>query len=430
MLHSENPEVRRLLLNGNIGLEKESLRVNEEGFLAQTPHPFSKEDHITRDFCENQVEINTPVAHSPQEAVAFLDFYYKKIQKKLAEQAPLEYLWPFSNPAFIRKEEDIPIALFSGDQASKGEYRQYLSNRYGRYKMTFCGIHFNYSFGEDLLQANFALSGKEDYQEYKNEFYIDLAQGAAEYGWILTAVTAASPLLDSSFIEKGRFGDDAFHGMASMRASELGYWNSFSPIFNYTNLSTYIDSIQEYVTQGLLAFPTELYYPIRLKPRGKNLLETLREQGVDHIELRMIDLNPLVPVGIDIRDVIFAQLLLVWLACTPREALSIQDQVQAVQNFKNAAHYDLKTVNIVNRLGKAVPVADAALDVLDQMMAFFQDFSEEILQVLAFQRTKFENAENRYAWQIREQYKEGFVKKGLELAKKRQQEALEEADNV
>ncbi|MBD5424246.1 MAG: glutamate--cysteine ligase, partial [Allobaculum sp.] len=45
MLHSENPEVRRLLLNGNIGLEKESLRVNEEGFLAKTPHPFSKEDH-------------------------------------------------------------------------------------------------------------------------------------------------------------------------------------------------------------------------------------------------------------------------------------------------------------------------------------------------------------------------------------------------
>lgn len=430
MLHIENSEVRKLLLSGNIGLEKESLRVNEEGFLAQTPHPFLIEDHITRDFCENQIEINTPVAHSPQEALAFLDFYSKKIQKRLTEQTPLEYLWPFSNPPFIRNEEDIPIALFSGKQASKREYRQHLSDRYGRYKMTLCGIHFNYSFGEDLLKADFALSEKFDYQEYKNQFYIDLAQGAAEYGWILTAVTAASPLLDSSFMEKGRFGRDTFNGMASIRASELGYWNFFSPIFNYTNLSTYVDSIQKYVNQGLLAFPTELYYPVRLKPQGKNLLETLRNQGVDHIELRMIDLNPLVPVGIDIRDVIFAQLLLVWLACTPHRSLSIQDQVQAVQNFKNAAHYDLKTVKIVNCLGKAMPVADAALEVLDQMMAFFQDFSFEMTQVLAFQRAKFENPENRYAWQIREHFKEGFVKKGLKLAQKRQQEALKELDDV
>ena len=69
--------------------------------------------------------------------------------------------------------------------------------------------------------------------------------------------------------------------------------------------------------------------------------------GVDHIELRMFDLNPLVPGGIDVRDLTFAQLFLVWLASTPREALSPKDQVQAVQNFKNAAHYDLKAVKIV-----------------------------------------------------------------------------------
>ena len=76
---------------------------------------------------------------------------------------------------------------------------------------------------------------------------------------------------------------------------------------------------------------------MRLKPRGVNNLNTLREQGVDHIELRMFDLNPLVPGGIDERDLTFAQLFLVWLAATPREAISTKAQVQAVQNFKNTA---------------------------------------------------------------------------------------------
>ncbi len=340
-----------------------------------------------------------------------------------------EYLWPFSNPAFIRNEEDIPIALFQ-DETSKTEYRQYLSNRYGRYKMTLCGIHFNYSFSSELLQADFALSEESDFQHYKNQLYVNLAQGVAEYGWLITAITAASPLLDSSFMEKGCCGNDEFNGMASTRGSELGYWNSFSPIFDYSSLSSYVESIQEYVNQGLLAFPTELYYPVRLKPRGKNVLKTLKDQGVDHIELRMIDLNPLVSVGIDERDVTFAQLLLVWLASTPRRMLSIQDQVQAVQNFKNAAHYDLKTVKIVLPTGKVMPIANAALEVLDQMMEFYQAFPQEIIEVLTFQRAKFEKAENRYAWKIRECFQEGFIKKGLELAKKRQEEALKEESYV
>ncbi len=430
MFHIENPNVRRLLLSGNFGLERENLRVDEEGFLAHTPHPSFEDDHITRDFCENQVEINTPVAHSPQEVVALLEAYDKKIQRELAQQECPEYLWPFSNPAFIRNEEDIPIAFFQNEQASKTEYRQYLSNRYGRYKMTFCGIHFNYSFSQELLEADFALSPERDFQNYKNQLYVDLAQGVAEYGWILTAITAASPLLDSSFMEKGCFGNDEFNGMASTRGSELGYWNSFSPIFDYSTLSSYVDSIQDYVDQGLLAFPTELYYPVRLKPRGKNVLKTLREEGVDHIELRMIDLNPLAPFGIDERDVAFAQLLLVWLASTPRRVLSIQDQVQAVQNFKNAAHYDLKTVKIGSSTGKTIPVANAALEVLDQMLEFYQGFPQEIGKILAFQRAKFEKAENRYAWKIREAFQDGFVKKGLELAQKLQQEALKEKRDV
>ena len=89
------------------------------------------------------------------------------------------------------------------------------------------------------------------------------------------------------------------------------------------------------------------HYPIRLKPRGPNRLETLRERGVNHIELRMIDLNPLRLEGIDVRDVKFAQLLLVWLAATPRQPITSKDQMQHIANFKNAAHYDLRTVKIV-----------------------------------------------------------------------------------
>jgi len=51
-----------------IGLEKETLRVNHEGGLAQTPHPLTlgsalTHPNITTDYSEALLEIVTPPAH-------------------------------------------------------------------------------------------------------------------------------------------------------------------------------------------------------------------------------------------------------------------------------------------------------------------------------------------------------------------------------
>lgn len=424
MLHAEIPEVRELLLKGQFGLEKESLRIDENGNMAHTPDPFPEDEHIVRDFCENQTEINTSVLKSAKEAVESLESHYVRIQKILAELPDREYLWPFSNPPYIRDEDDVPVAKFEGEDASKTEYRYYLADRYGRYKMAFSGIHVNFSFDEELLKRNFKYSGETDYKTYKNQLYVMLAKKMAVYGWILTAVTAASPLLDTSFVEKGREGGEVFNGMASVRCSETGYWNYFTPLLDYTDLQSYTDRMQYYVDEELLAFPTELYYPIRLKPRGKNDLNKLREDGVSHIELRMFDLNPLVPVGVDWRDVEFAHLLMVWLASTPDIKVTRKDQVQAVQNFKNAAHYDLKTVKIMIPGGEVHTVAHTAKDVISEMKEFYQDYPEEVHEILNFEYEKFVDAKNRYAWKVREEYSGEYVKKGMELAKKRAEEAI------
>lgn len=425
MLHSNEKQIRELLLRGSFGLEKESLRVDAQGFLSHTPDPFSGEKHIVRDFCENQVEINTPVVHSYQEAVATLEKYNRQIIQTLQALPEPEYLWPFSNPPYIRSEKDIPVAQYYGAEAAKTEYRNYLSDRYGRYKMTFSGIHFNYSFSEELLQADYALSSESEYQRYKDNFYVALAEQAAAYGWLMVAVTAASPLLDSSYAAKNQTGTDLFNGMATSRCSEIGYWNSFTPVFDYSSIEGYADSILQYVKDGLLKYPSELYYPIRLKPRGAYDLETLKREGADHIELRMFDLNPLQESGIDERDVLFAQLFLVWLAAKPRQPFGLKDQVQAVQNFKNAARFDLKTVKIVVPNGEVYSVATAAIRVLEEMEAFYRDFPQEIQHVLAFEKAKFLAPENRYAWKIRAQFSGGFVEKGMQLARQRQRKPME-----
>jgi glutamate--cysteine ligase len=421
MLNINDRYVKEHLLEGNFGLEKESLRVLEDGRLSHTNHPFPDDDHIVKDFCENQTEINTSVHTSVEDAVGELDFHNQRIYKKLQSLPDTEYLWPFSNPPHIENENDIPVAIFEGEQVSKSAYREYLSDKYGRYKMTFSGIHVNYSFSDELLEADYANKPQTGFQEYKDRLYLDLAEQMAEYGWLLVAVTAASPVMDSSFVEKGVYGEDVFTGMASVRCSEMGYWNEFAPIFDYTTIKTYADSIQKYVDLGLLKAPSELYYPIRLKPAGENNLDTLRHKGVNHIELRMFDLNPLEVEGVSEKDVRFAQLLMVWLVSTPKHNFTQKDQVKAIQNFKNAARYDLKTVKIMTSDGKTLSVAQAAMDVINEMKVFYHKLEIDVEEILDFQYNKFVDASNRYAWQIREQFQDGYVKKALELAKKRQE---------
>lgn len=420
MLHIKDNMVRSKILDGNFGLEKESLRILGDGTLSHSRHPFPDDEHIVKDFCENQTEINTSVHTSVKAALEELEFHNKRIYERLKSLKDREYLWLFSNPPYIENERDIPVAIFAGLNVSKTAYREYLAAKYGRYKMTFSGIHVNYSFSEELLQSDFRLGGGKDYKEYKNRFYLELAQKMAAYGWLLVAVTAASPLLDSSFVEKGIYDQDVFTGMASVRCGEMGYWNEFAPIFDYHDILAYTDSIQNYVDKGLLKAASELYYPIRLKPAGENNLDSLRKNGVNHIELRMFDLNPLVDVGLEEKDVVFAQLLMVWLASIPEQPFSAKDQVQAVKNFKNAAHYDLKTVNILTPDGEIHSVANAALMIIDSMKEFYSELDLDVDEILQFQYDKFTEAENRYAWKIRKQFKDGYVKKALQLAKERQ----------
>lgn len=420
MLHIEDNEVRSRILDGSFGLEKESLRVLEDGTLSHSCHPFPDDEHIVKDFCENQTEINTSVHKSAKAAIEELEFHNKRIYERLKNLAEREYLWPFSNPPYIKNEKDIPVAVFEGLKVSKTAYREYLSAKYGRYKMTFSGIHVNYSFSEELLKLNFQFQNEKDYKEYKNRFYLELAQKMAAYGWLLVAVTAASPLLDSSFVEKGIYDQDVFTGMASVRCGEMGYWNEFAPIFNYHDILSYADSIQRYVDMGLLKATSELYYPIRLKPAGENNLDSLRKNGVNHIELRMFDLNPLVDAGLEEKDVVFAQLLMVWLASAPNQPFDEKDQIQAVQNFKNAARYDLKTVKILTPDGEIYSVANAALQVIDMMKEFYGKLHIDVEEILEFEYEKFTEAENRYAWKIRKQFGDGYVKKALQLAKERQ----------
>ena len=414
-----NQNIRNNIYKGRFGIEKESLRVNKDGFLSHTAHPFGNNPHIDRDFCENQIEIVTDVCDNTSSVFNHLSELHNTVVQKLKSlETGSEILWLFSNPPYVKGESDIPIANFKGSLRGKEIYRKYLAEKYGKKKMLFSGIHFNFSFDDELIEYSFKDSKAKSFVEYKNKLYIELAKKMTKYSWLIVYLTAASPIMDGSFFDDSAIGKDVVTPFSSARCSEIGYWNEFIPILNYENLKGYVDSIQHYTDDGLLKSASELYYPIRLKPQGANSIENLKKTGVNHIELRMLDLNPLSPVGIFKEDMDFLHMLIIYLTSLDDENFSKSEQISAVKNVKQAAKYDDENT-FISLDGEKTSLKSAALNVLCKMQAFFQKYEQNnALNIINYQKNKIIDKSKRYVEIIRKDYSENYVKNGLRLSLK------------
>ncbi len=369
-------------ITGKFGLERETLRVNHQGRLAQTKHPFTN-NHLSRDFCENQLEIITPVCDSIEAAVKSLAALSKTAENLLAQKN--ESLWLYSNPPFITSADEIPIAEFNEENIQNRIYREHLARVYGKKMMLYSGIHFNLSFPDFLKDSD------------NDSFYMKLLKYSTKYSWLLVLLTAASPIYDRSF------DDDTQRGMmvskyTSLRNSERGYWNHFTPILDYSSVRSYCASIQTYIDKGALFSSSELYVPVRIKPPGKNTLQALSEEGIDHIELRMFDLNPLDSNGICQNDLQFSYMLLLYFASLDDFDFTAQMQAEALDNHKKAAYQDWQTIKIDNE-----SICDAANALFDGMSAYFADQSAFLNQI-NYQRKKLDY-QNSYSEQIIHLYK-------------------------
>ena len=397
----DHPTIRQHLTQAEFGIERESLRVSGDGSLAQTPHPFDSHHNIDRDFCENQIELIGDVFTDPEQMNEQLRELLKIVNGKLIERG--ELLWPFSKPPRISGEEEIPVAEYTGSLQSKSVYRRYLAQKYGKIKMLFSGIHLNFSFADPLLRAAFAQSGATSFSDFKNRLYLRLAARLTQAAWLVVYLTAASPVSDASI----GTGSNVY---ASIRCSERGYWNHFTPILDYTGLDRYIGSIRRYIDDGNLRSVSELYYPVRLKPRGANSLESLAENGINHLELRVIDVNPLSPTGIMTEDIRFIHLLMLYLASLPGQDFTDTEQIRAIRDVKSAAVFDNE------------PIRQRARNLLAEILSFARQYAPAYQAAAEYQLRKTEQGRS-YAEIISQQYGTDYMKKGLELAKAYQRSA-------
>lgn len=371
-----------MLLAGHWGLEREGQRITSSGDLALTDHPavFGNKltnPQITTDFAESQLELITPALPTIEDTYESL----LAITREAEAGIETELLWPLSMPPRLPEEEQIPIARFddSPEGRERSVYRQGLALRYGKKMQMISGVHYNYSFSEELLELLRTWLGQgETEREFRDNLYFGVARNFLRYRWLPIYLFGASPVIDISYQpvirqelklvedccpECRNLVDHYQRYATSLRVSRFGYSDAIQRQYpvSYNSLAEYVGDIRrllsihnrEYARLGLvrdgqpiqlnanvLQKESEFYAAIRLKRaagKGRSQLDALEDQGVQYLEVRTLDLNPYEKAGISLDQLYFLQVFLAFCLFEESKPMGRGELQNANQNHHLAA---------------------------------------------------------------------------------------------
>lgn len=415
------------------GIERECLRVNAEGRLAQTPHPEAlgsalTNEQITTDYSESLLEFITPALQDPAQTLQSLEQIHRFAYSKLSG----EYLWSPSMPCPLPAEEDIPIAYYGTSNIGrlKYVYRQGLSLRYGRTMQCIAGIHYNFSLPEALWPL---LKNAEGYvgtdRDYQSSAYLALIRNFRRYSWLLMYLFGASPALDAGFLRGRAHQLEQFDAntlylpyATSLRMSDLGYQSNaqagLTPCFN--DLTSYTDSLRKAVATpyppyaevgthkdgewvqlntNILQIENEYYSNIRPKRvtyTGERPIQALMARGVQYVEVRCLDINPFLPTGIDLTESRFIDAFLLFCAFEQSPQLDNRECGNCSDNFLRVVKEGRRPGLELQRNGEAVELKQWAGDLLERIGSLAELLDRSIggdahAQAMAAQRAKVED---------------------------------------
>ena len=415
----KNNNLEELFSNVVIGLEKEGQRVLPNGQISKTDHPKvfgirHEQPYIQTDFAESQVELITTPEKSEKDVLRVLNAVHEVFLKNIPED---EYIWPLSIPAILPKEDEIRVAQF--EKKSDVEYREYLVEKYGKYKQMVSGIHYNFQLDDNFMEKISTIT-KKDLVSTKNEVYLKLARQFIRYQWLLIYLYGASPLAEDKYFTNGVKPSDF---VRSLRTSRFGYVNEEDIKVSYGSLEKYIEDITGYVQNGMLMAEKEFYSSVRF--RGADTIVKFPKQGIKYIEFRLFDLNPFAPFGILEKDIRFVHLFiktLVWLEEVDKstsESLGYEysEKVALSHPFSKVMYEDegIWLLNKMKELVAELGLYESDIDLINEKIDELQN-PELTIGARLLREYKKENSILNVGLNLAKQYKEDALREYYSLS--------------
>lgn len=416
------------ILAGLFGIEWEALRVKSDGKLALSPHPevFGdklKNPVITTDFSESQIEIITPTYNTIDEAFNTFSLLADIVNFSLEED---EYLWFQSLPAILPYKDKIPIAKYSDEGQESQKYRENLANKYGLKKQMISGVHFNFSFTDEFIEKLYGLVDSNwTLREFKDEIYLKIARNYLRHCWLVIYLTGCSIGSHESFSkdclhlmdEVDDYGNHYSTRGPSLRNSSCGYKNLKRLYPSYNTVGEFADDINSFIERGDLSEAKELYTQIRLKPKNpSDMLNSLKDDGIQYIEVRTLDINPFYNCGLVEHDMKFLQLFLIYMLVKHESDYECW-QSEAFINEETTAEraYD-ESMRLI-RGGEEITLKKWASEIINEMYGMCEVLGFDEFDTLKLMHDRVSNPDLTYGKRLLELIrKEGYINAHMNLA--------------
>ncbi|MDH4258794.1 MAG: glutamate--cysteine ligase [Gammaproteobacteria bacterium] len=427
-----NARERDVLKGGLKGVEREALRVTPDGHIAKSGHPQAlgsalTNPHITTDYSEALIELVTPPFAETWELQQYLCDIHQFVYRYIGD----ELLWVTSMPCVLGGDAEIPIAQYGSSNIGrmKHVYRVGLGLRYGRVMQAISGVHFNYSFPEQLWPVlQHVRQSKLTGQPFMDESYFALLRNYRRFGWLILYLFGVSPAVCRSFFAgrapspeleaRGRGTLIAPHA-TSLRMSDLGYRNK-----NQAGVHVSVNSLQEYVRDlsrlistphpeyqahgvevdgewrqlnaNLLQIENEYYSfirPKRVAHSGERPTSALMRAGVQYVEMRSLDVGAFDPVGVNQRKLCFLEAFAALCLLRDSAPLSAEESAHYEDNHVLVASRGREPGLVLWSEPRPLALADWAAEILDQMQGICElldtgDDAKPYANALALQRAK------------------------------------------
>jgi len=395
-----------ILAGGLKGVEKESLRVREDGHLADTPHPTAlgsalTNRYITTDFSEALLEFVTPAFANTWETLRKLCEIHQFTYERMGD----ELLWATSMPCVMSDDAGIPLAQYGRSNVGRMKtiYRNGLSYRYGRKMQTIAGVHFNYSLPIQFWpQYQDLEKSSRDTDEFRSDAYLGLVRNFRRFGWLVLYLFGASPALCKSFMgamdtDMQSYDDTTYFEPfgTSLRMSDLGYSSNAQTkiAISLNNLDDYINDMSRaictpepaYEKIGInvdgefrqlsvnqLQIENEYYSPVRPKRvahSGERPTAALRRGGIEYVEIRSLDINVFDPVGVNQNEMRFTEAFLIYCLLQDSPYIDHDGWSEATRNHNETATNGRDPAFMLIRDGKEVALKQWAHEILRDVKA-------------------------------------------------------------
>ena len=425
------------ILAGSFGIEWESLRAKDEGKLSLTPHPEVFGDKlnnpvVTTDFSESQIEIITPTFHTIDKAFDVFSLLSDIVNSSLPED---EYLWFQSIPCILPYWDQIPIAQYSGEGKSSQKYREDLAKKYGVKKQMISGVHFNFSFTDDFLKKLNALEDPDlSFKEFKNKVYLKITRNYLRYCWLIIYLTGCSIGSHKTFSNecihlmdaRDDFGSFYSTKGSSFRNASCGYKNLIELYPSYDSVDEFVDDVNSFIENGDLSEAKELYTQIRLKPKNpKDLLNSLKNDGIEYIEIRTLDINPFYKCGLVKHDMKFLHLFLIYMLIK-NESDYADWQKEAKINEENTAESAYVESMRLLRDGEEVTLKSWAADIINEMYGMCEVLGLDETSTLNLMLNRIADSNLTYGQRLLKLIKEnGYINTHAELSKNNKKTSID-----